>query len=119
MNHEAWVGATLAALGLSISFAALGAPAQPAKGVEMHPGYVQAIARTAQVWGWPLVNMMNRRATITKAPEPGRLDGVLPAAPRGRIAMLYDYIEPSERFVTCPNQDVVYGLGFFALDDEP
>jgi hypothetical protein len=33
--------------------------------------------------------------------------------------MLHDYIEPSETFVTCPNQDVVYGLGFFALDEEP
>jgi hypothetical protein len=44
---------------------------------------------------------------------------VLPAAPRGQIAMLADYIEPSETFVTCPNQDVVYGLGFFSLDEEP
>jgi hypothetical protein len=26
---------------------------------------------------------------------------------------------PRPRFVTCPNQDVVYGLGFFSLDDEP
>ena len=33
--------------------------------------------------------------------------------------MLHDYIEPSETFVTCPNQDVVYGLGFFNLDKEP
>ena len=33
--------------------------------------------------------------------------------------MLHDYIEPSETFVTCPNQDVVYGLGFFSLDVEP
>jgi hypothetical protein len=32
--------------------------------------------------------------------------------------MLHDYIEPSETFVTCPNQDVVYGLGFFSLDEE-
>ena len=27
--------------------------------------------------------------------------------------------KPQETFVTCPNQDVVYGLGFFALDEEP
>jgi hypothetical protein len=26
--------------------------------------------------------------------------------------MLVDYIAPEESFVTCPNQDVVYGLGF-------
>jgi hypothetical protein len=30
-----------------------------------------------------------------------------------------DYIAPQETFVTCPNQDVIYGLGFFALDQEP
>jgi hypothetical protein len=33
--------------------------------------------------------------------------------------MLHDYIEPSQRFIACPNQDVVYGLGFFDLDTEP
>jgi len=47
------------------------------------------------------------------------MNGVLPVAPRGQIGMLHDYIEPSETFVTCPNQDVVYGLGFFLLDEEP
>jgi hypothetical protein len=33
--------------------------------------------------------------------------------------MLFDYIDPGQTFVTCPNQDVVYGLGFFSLDEEP
>jgi hypothetical protein len=33
--------------------------------------------------------------------------------------MLTDYISPDETFVTCPNQDVVYGAGYFALDKEP
>ena len=92
---------------------------QPATGVLMQPGYARTIAQMAYVWGWPMVNMINRRAAITKAPQPGHLNGVLPAAPRGQIAMLADYIEPSETFVTCPNQDVVYGLGFFSLDVEP
>jgi hypothetical protein len=27
--------------------------------------------------------------------------------------------QPAETFVTCPNQDVVYGAGYFALDKEP
>ncbi|WP_423794593.1 DUF1254 domain-containing protein [Methylobacterium durans] len=92
---------------------------QPATGIVMHPDYARTIARMAYVWGWPIVNMINRRAAITRAPHPGHLNGVLPAAPRGQIAMLADYIEPSETFVTCPNQDVIYGLGFFALDEEP
>src|SRR5262245_59154718 len=92
---------------------------QPATGIDMHPGYARTIAQMAYVWGWPIVNMINRRATITQAPQPGHLNGVLPAAPRGQIAMLADYIEPSQTFVTCPNQDVVYGLGFFSLAEEP
>jgi hypothetical protein len=92
---------------------------QPAPGVKMHVGYAQALARMAYVWGWPMVNQLNRKAAITQAPQPGRINGVLPAAPRGQLAMLADYIEPSETFVTCPNQDVVYGLGFFSLDEEP
>lgn len=85
----------------------------------MPHAYVKMVARSAYVWGWPMVNMLNRRAVITKAPYPGLFNGVLPAAPRGQIAMLHDYIQPSETFVTCPNQDVVYGLGFFSLDEEP
>jgi hypothetical protein len=71
------------------------------------------------VWGYPMVNMMNRRARLSAAPEPGRLGGVLPASPTGRIAMLNDYIDPGQTFIACPNQDVVYGLGFFSLDDQP
>lgn len=92
---------------------------QPATGILMQPGYARTIAQMAYVWGWPIVNTMNRRSTITQAPQPLLLNGVLPAAPRGRLAMLSDYIDPSETFVTCPNQDVVYGLGFFSLDEEP
>jgi hypothetical protein len=92
---------------------------QPARGIVMHPSFAKAEARMAYLWGWPIVNMLNRRATITKAPSPGRLAGILPVAPRGQICMLSDYIDPGETFVTCPNQDVVYGLGFFSLDEEP
>jgi hypothetical protein len=92
---------------------------EPATGIVMFPDYARAIAQFAYVWGWPMINMINRRAAITQAPQPGHLNGVLPAAPRGQIAMLAGYIEPTETFVACPNQDVVYGLGFFSLDEEP
>src|SRR5262245_3978930 len=61
---------------------------EPATGITMHPGYARTIAQMAYVWGWPIVNMINRRAAITQAPQPGHLNGVLPAAPRGQIAML-------------------------------
>ncbi len=92
---------------------------QPADGIRMQVEYARSIGRMAYIWGWPMVNQINRRATITQAPRPGLLNGVLPVAPRGQIAMLSDYITPSQDFVTCPNQDVVYGLGFFSLNVEP
>jgi hypothetical protein len=88
-------------------------------GIDMPESYARAIARTAYLWGYPMVNMINRRATITQAPQPGLMNGVLPVAPQGRLAMLHDYIDPAETFVTCPNQDVVYGLGFFDLEKQP
>lgn len=95
------------------------AETRPPPGLPMHEGYAEVIARMAYIWGWPMVNMLNRFARITQAPHPGLLNGVLPAAPRGQVGMLHDYIDPAETFVTCPNQDVVYGLGFFQLDEEP
>lgn len=91
----------------------------PVTGAVMHREYVRTVGRMAYAWGWALVNMWNRRAGITEAPEPGRLGGVVPVAPRGRIGMLNDYVLPDQSFVACPNQDVAYGLGFFTLDDEP
>lgn len=45
------------------------------------------------------------------APHPGKLNGVLPER--------RDYIDPAQTFITCPNQDVVYGFGFFDLDKQP
>lgn len=91
----------------------------PVSGAVMHTEYVKTIGRMAYVWGWPMVNNFNRRATITQAPEPGRLGGVVPVAPRGRICMLNDYVQPNQSFVACPNQDVAYGGGFYSLDEEP
>lgn len=93
--------------------------AQPSHQVNMPIAYAQSIAKQAYLWGWPMVNQANRRASITQAPYPGHLAGVLPVANQGHIAMLNDYINPGQSFVTCPNQDVVYGLGFFSLDEQP
>src|SRR4029077_684629 len=36
-----------------------------------------------------------------------------------RNAMLTGYISAKEHFDACPNQDVVYGAGFYMLDKEP
>lgn len=91
----------------------------PVPGAPVRSEYAAAVASFAYIWGWPLVNMHNRHALFGTAPHPGLLGGVLPVAPVGQIAMLSDYVAPEQRFVTCPNQDVVYGAGFFSLDEQP
>jgi len=93
-------------------------PSTPA-GTVMTTEYVVTVGRLAYMWGWPLINNLHRRAAFAKAPEAGRLGDVLPVAPVGRLSMLTDYIKPQQSFVTCPNQDTVYGAGFFALDKQP
>jgi len=90
----------------------------PAPGTAMSKEYVQMVGRMAYMWGWPLVNAANRAIAFSKAPEPGLLGGVVPVA-YGRNAMLTGYIRPDQTFVTCTNQDVVYGTGYMALDKEP
>ncbi|WP_250462238.1 DUF1254 domain-containing protein [Microbulbifer litoralis] len=91
----------------------------PVNGAPVSPAYAAAIGRFAYIWGWPLVNMHNRQTLFSTAPHPGLLGGVLPVAPLNQLAMLSDYLAPEQRFVTSPNQDVVYGAGFLALDKEP
>jgi hypothetical protein len=88
-------------------------------GTVMPKGYVAMVGRLAYVWGWPMVNQINRRASFAQVPEPGRLGGVLPIAPTGYVGMLTDYIAADQHFVTCPNQDTVYGAGFMSLDKQP
>ena len=90
----------------------------PAPGTAMTTPYVQAIGQMAYMWAWPLVNVANRSTAFSKAPEPGLLGGVIPVG-FNRIAMLTGYVSPKQHFISCPNQDVVYGAGFFDLDKEP
>jgi len=92
---------------------------QPVAGAPIAAEYASAIGRFAYIWGWPLVNMHNRQALFAKAPSPGLFGGVLPVAPPNQLSMLSNYLKPEQRFITSPNQDVVYGAGFLALDKEP
>jgi hypothetical protein len=85
----------------------------------MTPEYVAAVGRFAYIWGWPLVNNFNRGAAAEKLPEAGRIGGVLPMAPPGSVSMLTDYIDEKQRFVTCSNQDTVYGAGYQHVDTKP
>jgi hypothetical protein len=89
------------------------------EGTLMTVEYVAAVGRLAYIWGWPLVNNLNRATAVANLPEPGRIGGVLPASPPGYISMLTDYIEAGQHFVTCPNQDTVYGAGYQRLDTKP
>jgi len=88
-------------------------------GAPISPSYAKAIGKMAYIWGWALVDMQSRHALFSKIPHKGLYGGALPAAPVGELTMLSDYMKPKQRFVTCPNQDVVYGAGFFSLDKEP
>lgn len=94
-------------------------PAGPVSGTHLPEAYIRDVARLAYLWGWPMVNIHNRRAVFSKVPENGLGDGVLPVGPLNRVSMLVDYIKPEERAVATPNQDVVYGFGIMALENGP
>jgi hypothetical protein len=94
-------------------------PQGPDARVKITEPYARMVARDAYFWAWPMINIYNKRLGFGKAPEPGLLDGILPFAPVNRLAMLLDYIDPKERAVACPNQDVAYGGGPLALDVSP
>lgn len=90
----------------------------PASGTAMTKEYVQTVGRMAYVWGWPLVNMGNRSTAFSNLPAPGLIGGILPAAFNG-VTMLTGYVNPDQRAVACPNQDVAYGFGASQLEMEP
>lgn len=87
----------------------------PARGIKLTEQYVRLVARDAYFWAWPLVNMINRRVPLSQLTE-SVMAGPVPMAPLNTIGMLTDYIAPEQRTVACPNQDVVYGAGFLALE---
>jgi hypothetical protein len=94
-------------------------PPGPDTSVKITEAYARMIARDAYFWAWPMVNIYNRRLAFKEAPQPGLMNGVLPFAPLNMMSMLHDYIEPEQRWVACPNQDVAYGAGIAALDETP
>ena len=97
---------------------ALALPTGPDTSVKITEAYAAMIARDAYFWAWPMVNIYNKRLNFKDVPEP-MMVGPGPAAPLNRVAMLTDYIDPGQRLVACPNQDVVYGAGSLALDLSP
>jgi hypothetical protein len=93
-------------------------PPAPDASVKITPEYARLVARDAYFWAWPMVNMYSRRLAVKDVKEFVRA-GPVPSAPLNQVAMLTDYIEPEERLVACPNQDVVYGAGPLALEVTP
>ncbi len=91
----------------------------PVPNTRLTENYVRSVGAMAFLWGWPMVNIHNRKVTFENLPEPGLIGGIVPVAPSNQLAMLHDYVEPAERMVACPNQDVVYGFSVLALDQEP
>lgn len=120
-------GAWALVLALAVAFSAFSAekriPPRPSSGVPGPvPGtiltreYVRLIGRMAYLWAWPMVNLHNRYVSFGQVPEPGLMGGIVPVAPVNQLSMLHDYMKPEERYVACPNQDVVYGFGLLSLE---
>jgi hypothetical protein len=93
-------------------------PAGPDVRVRITEAYAAHVARDAYFWSWPMVNIYNRRLAFSQLKEAVR-SGPMVMAPPNHNAMFTDYIDPGERAVACPNQDVVYGIGVLALDASP
>ncbi|QOG04440.1 DUF1254 domain-containing protein [Flavobacterium sp. MDT1-60] len=94
-------------------------PPGPDTSVKITEAYARQVAQDAYFWAWPMENIYNRRLAFKQAPKVGLMNGVLPFAPLNTLAMLHDYIQPEQRWVACPNQDVVYGAAIAALDETP
>ena len=118
--------ATAAAQALAISTEVLPSPnwsrampPGPDAKVKITEAYARLVVRDAYLWAWPMVNIYNRRLAFSQCPEPGLMNGVVPFAPLNTLSMLHDYIQPDQRWVACPNQDVAYGAAIAALDISP
>lgn len=94
------------------------APAGPVPGTVMTPEYARIVAKQAYVWGWPMVDLHNRRETYRPLPVTASLGNVR-MAPLNKLVMWTDYVDPLQRDVAHPNQDVVYGAGIVSADKGP
>ena len=93
-------------------------PPGPDARMKITDDYAALVARDAYFWAWPMVNLYNRRLAAAQVTKMVR-SGPTVSAPLNRLGMITDYVDPAERLVACPNQDVVYGLGVLALDVSP
>jgi hypothetical protein len=94
-------------------------PAGPVAGTRITAEYVKQVGRMAYFWAWPMMNIQNRLLTFRAVKLFALSGGILPIGPVNEVTMLTDYIDPGERAVACPNQDVVYGQAVLDLGKEP
>ena len=110
--------AALAFLLLAAGIVSAQLPPGPDTRVKITEEYARHIGRDTYFWAWPLVNMYNRRLSFLPVKDMA-YTGPLARAPINKLIMNTDYVDPTERSVACPNQDVVYGIGALALDLSP
>lgn len=53
----------------------------PMPGTRLTEDYVRRIGGLAYLWGWPMVNMHNRKLILSQLREPGLMGGIVPVAP--------------------------------------
>jgi hypothetical protein len=80
--------------------------------------HVQLVGRMAYVWGWPLAVNINQRVLHADVTGPMMVNDVA-VAPLNQLAMFHDYVDPGERSLGDPNQDVLYGVSYMDLGKEP
>ena len=90
-------------------------PPGPPHGARLTPDFVREIGRFAYLFAWPMVNVFNRYTAFKPVVRPRLIGGIVPIAPINHLCMLHDYIDPRQRYITCPRQDLVYGFGILDL----
>jgi hypothetical protein len=93
-------------------------PPGPIPNTTLTAEYVSMVSNLAYLWAWPMVNLHTRKVTFEKVPQAFYKGGIVPIAPPNHLCMLTDYIQPQEREVACPNQDVAYGFGPFDFEKD-
>ena len=81
--------------------------------------YVAALAKAVYYWGYPLVDVTGHTGQWQVMKEPGRIAGLVPAAPMGYLGYLSDYLPRAQRWVVSPNNATVYGSCLADLGQGP
>src|SRR5580704_5281166 len=57
----------------------------PVPGTRLMEDYVRRVGAVAYLWGWPMVNLHNRKLILSQLPEPGLMGGIVPVAPINQL----------------------------------